>query len=237
MKINGWDTLEAHAKQHRVEYGNHSMKNESVWIAGSPAPVFLKNEIGFKQIAVTLILKESKMEAVSDTSTILARLLDPVEIELEGNGHKFFGILSKNSVKEIVANRWYNLVLTFDCYEYGDEMSLPFSGQTEITVENPGNILTPVTVEVTPQIGAASVVLTGLCRDAVTGEDLPVKISDLETGKTVIIDGETGLVTQDGKLKENVEFWGIPALLPGENKITVDSNRMDVTVRFRPRYM
>ena len=237
MKINGWDVSEANAKQHRVTVGNHSIKSDSEWIQGSPIAVFCKNELGFKELEIVLVLREGKKEADADISKILSHLLEPAEIVLNGYDHKFFGILKKSSKKEVVLERWYNLTLLFDCYEYADEISTLFSGQTKFTVTNDGNILTPVTIEITPQIGTALIVLTGICRDTSTGADLPIRINELKTGKSVIIDSETGLVTEDGEIKADVEFWNLPTLLPGKNQITVDSNRMDITLRFHPRFM
>lgn len=170
-------------------------------------------------------------------SQILSHLLEPTELTLDGFEHKFYGILKKHTHSENVMRRWHTLTLEMECYEFGEEISQAFSKEKEFTVENSGNILTPAVIEITPQVGAASITLTGICRDANTGEDLPVAISELETGKTVTLDGETGLITQDGELKTDIEIWGLPTLLPGENKITVDNEWMDIAVRFRPRFM
>lgn len=239
MKIDSWDIAQADARQWNVTPGFHGLKNDSEWVKGSPVPVFMRNEIGFKPLTVRILIKADggRQAILARAGEILSHLVEPADLELDGFPHKYRAVLTGHKHEETAMQRFHALTLEFDCYEYGEEVSLPFSGQTELVVDNPGNILTPVAVEVTPQIGMAFVVLTGLCRDAVTGADLPIRVGDVETGKTVTIDGETGLVTQGGELKESVEFWGLPALLPGGNRITVDSNRMDVTVRFRPRYM
>lgn len=239
MKIDGWDIAQADARQWNVTPGFHEMKNDSEWVRGSPVPVMMRNEIGFKPLTVRILIKADggRQAILAGASEILSHLVEPAELELDDFPHKYHAVFTGHKYEEAAINHFHALTLNFDCYEYGGEVSQEFSGQTELVVVNPGNILTPATVEVTPQTGMAFVVLTGLCRDAATGADLPVRIGDVETGKTVAIDGETGLVTQEGELKENAEFWGIPALLPGENRITVDSNRMDVKVRFRPRYM
>ena len=239
MKIDGWDITQADARQWNVTPGFHEMKNDSEWVRGSPDPVFMRNEIGFKPLTVRILIKADggRQAILARGSEILSHLVEPVDLELDGFPHRYHAVLTGHKYEETAMQHFHALTMNFDCYEYGEEVSQEFSGQTELVVVNPGNILTPVIVEVTPQIGMKFVVLTGLCRDTVTGADLPVRIGDVETGKTVTIDGETGLVTQEGELKENVEFWGIPALLSGENRIIVDSNRMDVAVRFRPRFM
>lgn len=239
MKIDSWDIVQADARQWNVTPGFHEMKNDSEWTRGSPVPVMMRNEIGFKPLSVRVLIKADggRQAILARASEILSHLVEPVDLELDGFPHKYHAVLTGHKYEETAKQHFHALTMDFDCFEYGDEVVQEFSGQTELAVTNPGNILTPVIVEVTPQIGMAFVVLTGLCRDPVTGADLPIRLGDVETSKTVTIDGETGLVTQDGELKENVEFWGIPTLLPGENRITVDSNRMDVKVRFRPRFM
>ncbi len=246
MKLNGWDILNADAKQWNVTPGFHSVKNSSEWNRGSP--VMLDGEMGFKTIVVTLLIKRDggRQALLSRCSEILSRLLIPVEIELDDFEHNFYGVMTKHSLTEnplnimpVKYNRASKLTLTFDGYEYAKTESVQtFSGSTAFTVNNGGNIVTPAIVEITPQVGAASIEVTGICQDHNTGEDLPVVIRELATGKTVTLDGVAGLFTQEGKLKSgDIDIWERPALLPGENKITVDNNRMDITVKFHPRFM
>lgn len=247
MKFNGWDVADADAEQWNVTPGFHSVKNDSEWSRGSPVPVMLDGEIGFKTIIVTLLIKRDggRQKILERCSEILSHMLVPGELELDDFEHNFYGVLTKHSLTEnplnvpfVKYNRASKLALTFDGYEYAKTESIQsFSGSTVFTVSNAGNIPTPAVIEITPQIGAASIVLTGICRDPDTGEDLPVTVRELTTGKTVVLDGTTGLFTQEGALKTDLEIWERPALLPGTNKITVNNNRMDITVRFHPRFM
>jgi hypothetical protein len=223
-----------------VTPGFHSVSNKSEWNRGSPIPVIFSNDTGFKKMTVVLLIKTDGGRAaiLERCSQILSRLLEPADMALDGFTHKFYGILSSYSHDEKVMKRWHTLTLVFDCYEYGAEAVSSFSGQMEMSVRNAGNILTPVIIEITPKTGAASITLTGVCRDPDTGEDLPVEIRELSTGQTVTLDGETGLITQDGEQKaKDVDIWTLPVLLPGDNLITVNNNRMDLKVRFRPRFM
>lgn len=245
MKINSWDISEASAHQLNVTPGFHSIKNDSDWVRGSPAPVLFANEIGFKNLKVSLLIKADRdRQAILDNcSLILSKLLEPVDLELDDFDHKICGVLTKHTLEEnplnvpfVKYNRASTLTLEFNCYEYSDEVTQSASGSTSITVTNPGNIITPAIIEITPQVGASSIELTGICRNPYTGEDIPVTIADLVTDSTVTLDGESGLFTEGGELKE-VEIWELPTLLPGENKITVNNSGMDITVRFRPRFM
>lgn len=238
MLIGTWDISKADARQWKVTPGFHAVSNDSEWVRGSPVPAMFKNNIGFKPLTVMLLIKADGRQNILDRcSRILSHLLEPVELTLDGFKHKFYGVLKKHSHSENVIRRWHTLSLEFEVYEFGSEVLQDFSGQTEMAVTNPGNIPTPAIIEITPQAGKASVTLTGICRDENTGADLLVVIRDLETGKKIILDGETGLITQDGILKTGVEIWGMPSLLPGENIITVDNEWMDIAVRFHPRFM
>lgn len=239
MLINGWDISEADARQWNVTPGFHSAQNDSEWGRGSPDPVLFKNDIGFKPLKVTVLVKRAggRQAILNRCSEILSRLLEPVDLELDWFDHKFYGILTKHSHDEKCMNHWHVLTLEFDGYEYDKEESVQsFSGTADFIVNNAGNILTPAIIEVTPQIGAAEIKLSGICHDRHTGEDLPVAIRDLTTGDKVVLDGESGLFTQNGELKD-VDIWGVPVLLPGDNRILVSNSRMDITVRFHPRFM
>ena len=49
---------------------------------------------------------------------------------------------------------------------------------------------------------------------------------------------ESGKITEDGVNKAaDVDIWSLPALLPGTNQITLDSTWVDLTVKYRPRFM
>ena len=246
MTIGGWDISNADATQWNVTPGFSSISNDSEWAAGSPTPVLFANTIGFKTMTVTLLVRgeRDRDEILQKCSQILAHLLKPAEFVLDGFTHKFYGILNKHTLEEnplsipiVNYNRAAKLKLELHCYEYGSKVTTSVSKKTEFTVNNAGNIITPVCVSVTPQAGAASTTITGLCRDANTGADLPITIKELETGKEVILDGNTGLFTQEGAIKTDLDIWGLPTLLPGKNTITVDNDWMDIELTFSPRYI
>lgn len=246
MTIGGWDVSNADATQWNVTPGFNSMSNDSEWVAGSPIPALFENTIGFKTMTVTLLVRgeRDRDEILQKCSDVISHLLEPVEFVLDGFAHKFYGILNKHSLEEnplsipvVNYNRVAKLKLELYCYEYGGKVTTSVSGKTEFTVRNAGNIITPVCVAITPQVGAASITLTGLCRDPHTGKDLPVTIKNLVTDKTVVLDGETGLFTQDGEVKADIEIWGLPTLLPEKNTITVDNGWMDITLTYYPRYI
>lgn len=83
-----------------------------------------------------------------------------------------------------------------------------------------------------------TLVITGLSRDPRTGEALEIAVRNTTPGKKIVIDGETGRITEDGQVKiEDVDIWALPELLPGENQITTNNNWLEVTVRYNPRFL
>lgn len=244
MKINGWDIANAGSYQLKSVIEPHSIANESEWARGSPVPVLLKNKIGFQTLKLILVVKGEGREGIrKNCSTILSRLAAPVQLLVDNRRYRFCGILKKHSINEITENRWHDLTLEFNGYEYDAKADgAPFeesaSGVKETVVTNPGNIISPAIVEITPQIGLAELTVSGISRDPDTGEDLPVTIRSLGTGKKIILDGESGLMTEDGELKAaDIDIWALPSLLPGSNTITLSSERADIKVKYYPRFM
>lgn len=240
MQINGKDISAHDAKQWRVKIGQTELENESEWVRGAPLPIFDKNARGFKELTVTLIVAGENREKIRNKiSDILAELLEPVELVLDGFIRRFKGILQKQEVTEFSdasRERFQALELVFDGYEYGTEVSA--SGQGEIEILNPGNVASPAVIELTPTIGEASITVSGICRDSESGEDLPVTVKNLTTGKKIVIDGITGLITEDGELKAgDVEIWALPSVKPGSNTVAISSEYVNVTVKVRPIYI
>lgn len=234
MKIGSIDIAMFEAKQQRVSIDHATINNNSEWAAGSTTPYFEKNRIGMKPISVELLVKGSgREEIMHHCSDILALLLDEVELTLDGYRNKFRAILKSHSRTETSMRRWHVLKLEFEGYEHGEEV--PASGTSSVMIHNPGNLVSPCQVEIVPRVGAASIVLSGICRDSYTGQDLPVTIKDLEAGRKVVLNGLSGLITQDGELKE-VDMWTLPCVAPGDTLITCNNDWMDMSVYVTPLY-
>lgn len=243
MKINGKDVAVHNAKQWNVTIGNASISSDSTWARGSPVPVLFKNIFGFKTLKIVLIVKGKNREDIcQNVSDLLAEMLDTVELELDGFTHHFKGYLTKSTHEETALQRWHKLTLELQTYEFGTvtEQQGKFSGipAVSMAVRNAGNIITPMRIEITPTAGIASLTISGACPDPETGEDQKIILKNLTTGKTVALDGETGLVTEGEKLKsQDVELWELPAAKPGNTTLTFSTGTLNVTVKMYPRYM
>ena len=251
MKINGWDISGAQAKQWNVIPGFSNIENESEWQRGSPLPFFVNGSIGWKTIQITfLVYGSGRNEILQNCSTLLSKMSESVILELDKFDHKFCGFLSKHDFTEnplgrlkVTSNRLSKLTVDFFCYEFaeqpdGSPFSESASGMLETVVTNPGNIRTPCMVEITPKVGIGQLTIAGINRNPDTGENLQAVIRNLTTNSVVILDGESGKITEDGANKAaDVDIWSLPALLPGTNQITLDSTWVDLTVKYRPRFM
>ena len=235
MKINNTDISAFSAKQFTFETGHNSLTNASEWAAGSAVPYFARNDIGFASYTLTLVVKgQNRQEIMRNCSDILALLTGPVDLTVDGFSHKYKVVLDGFSHTERAQRTYHLLTLEFHGYEYG--ATVTEEGETSITIVNPGNLVSPAIVTVTPQADITSVTLSGICRNSRTGEGIDVVIPDLEEGKPVILDGVSGLTTQDGDPK-NVTMWTLPTLLPGSNIVTCNNAFVTVTVECIPLYI
>lgn len=245
MKINGTELYEFgkgiyRVKQWRVTRGTRTLKNNTVWERGSPIPIFQTPTATLKTLTVVLMVHSFNRDAIENgMSDIMAALTGINELELDRHYHQFCGVLAKATMSELSEtsrNRFQELSLQFSGYEHGERESVTVSG-TSITIDNPGNMISPASIELTPSSAISSLTITGLCRDSETGTDLEVTVSNMTSGSTVTLDGIDGLITENGELKaDDVDMWALPTLLPGENTITF-STSLDAEITVLPIYM
>ena len=238
MRINGIDIAVYGARQQNVEMGYAEIANSSEWPEGRASPMMLPGTVGFKKIRVGIILKgDSRADIWSKGSQLLSQLIQPCVVSLDGFNNNFYVFLRNVSQAEQSIKRWHKATVELVGFEYGNQI-VQTGINTTFEVDNPGTILTPAIIEITPSIGIISAVISGIVRDAVTGEDKPIILQNLSKDKTVIIDGETGLITEDGVNKfADVELFDLPSLLPGKNEIITDNSNMTIVIKYKPRYI
>lgn len=228
MKINNWNITNAQAKQWNVTKGHHQINSPSEWDAGALLPVLVKNRIGFQTWTIVLLVYGSSREDIqNNTSLILSKMLGPVDIELDGFTRKFYGILTNHAVEESSKKRFHQLTLTLEGYEYSAQVTA--SGSSSIAVTNPGTLDSPCILTIAPTQAAGSITISGFAGGS-------VKVTDVTSGKNIVINGETGVITEDGVLKD-YNIWKLPAIKPGSSTLNVSSSFATITVAFKPRYM
>ena len=162
-----------------------------------------------------------------------------VEVELdEKPGYFYFGIATVSTTKEngVISN--FEISILADTFKYGSQISVPVgtAGSKEIEVQ--GDYETPCIIELVPSGAITKYTIKGAARDPVTGEAEDITIKNLSAGKTVVIDGEACLVTEDGLNKySDTEMWEFPTLLSGSNTLVFESSSVpcNVTIKYRPR--
>lgn len=237
MKIDGIDIAKYGAQQWNVYPSFCQISNNSEWLDGMSAPLMLNSTNGFKKMKVAVLIRGSTRQAIwKQASDLVACLLKPSIIQLDGFEHNYYMYLENAEEAETSMKRWHKATLELVGYEYGNEVSVTTAARN-LTITNEGNMETPAIIEITPPIGLASVTITGIVRDKITGEDKPVIIKELTMNKSVILDGETGLITEAGVNKfSKVELWDFPSLLPGSNHITLNQD-VTIKVTYKPRFM
>ena len=235
MKINGRDIREFGARQHRVVIGHQSVKFSNEWLPGDVLPWMGRCTRGFKSVTVTLVVKgRSRSAILKKRSELLGLLMEPVVLDLDKNTHHFCAVLKSHKETEVSMQRWHNMELEFECYEYGDDVTV--EGDSSLSVDNPGTAVSSCRVVITPGISSSEITLTGISMDPNTGADMPVKIPDVVKDKVIILDGIDGLITEDGALKL-VDMWAYPAMKPGTTEVTCDNRLMDIEITVRPMFV
>lgn len=238
MKINGTDSSLFQAKQLKYEIGHREINAQNEWPAGSEIPVMGVTRKGFKTVKVYMAVYGKGKEAVmQNRSNLIAAAADEVKLELDNYQNHFICILKSTDIKETMPRKYHEVTMKFEGYEQGEEISTPMNALTAMVLNVKGNDTTPCIVEITPTFALSSLSISGLSQ-SVYGTPENVTIKNLTPGKTVIIDGETGTVTQDGKNKfSEVDMWEFPFLHPGKNTISCTSDKCNITIKYKPRYM
>jgi hypothetical protein len=242
MKVNGEDIAAYGARQLTTEMAYGDITNQSEWVQGCRSPIMLGGTVGFKKIKVCVILKgDTRSEIWENGNRLIASLISPAVLQLDGFEHYFCAYLKNASQAERSIKKWHKATLELYGYEFGEEVTgkaQKTSGGRTLTVYNPGTAETPAVIELTPEIGKVSLTISGAVRDDATGDDVPITVTNLTKDATIILDGEAGLITEGGANKfQDVDMYDLPSLKPGQNTISHNQADVAMVVRFKPRYL
>ena len=151
-----------------------------------------------------------------------------VEIMLDGLEHTFHGTLKSFSAEESSRKRWHKLTLNLEGYETG--VAVTVSGTSSVTLSNPGTAETPIVITLTPAAGISAVTVS------IPRAGWTASLTNLGSGTPVVINGETGLITENGVLKE-AALTKLPAIKPGTSVLGCSSQMVGMSVTFKPRYL
>ena len=242
-KLNGKHTKTDYGlKLLAIEIGIPETLSEREQLPGRNAYVNTGNRgiFGQRPIKLTFKCSEDYYEWIERIEKVSADINGrEVEVELdEKPGYFYFGIATVSTTKEngVISN--FEISILADPFKYGSQISVSIgtAGSKEIEVQ--GNYETPCIIELVPSGAISKYTIKGAARDPVTGEAEDITIKSLSAGKTIVIDGEACLVTEDGLNKySDTEMWEFPTLLSGNNTLTFESSSVpcNVTVKYRPR--
>lgn len=225
MLINNKELTEYNAKLLNRQILPSEMSINSFWAEGNISP-FIDKKVNYKYKTLNLGI-EFKGDA-SEIELNKSRLIKDISIsdmEFEKLDNLYSGhVASISTGSKVLGFEVVNLsmlVVEFEKQEIIKTISTADAIVLNSTAE------TPVMMEIIPSTNMESANIVGL------GKDITIK--NLTSGQTIIIDGEKGLVTENGENKWlDYDGWGFPKLLPGTNEITTD---IPITIRYKPRWL
>lgn len=230
MQVNGIDISVFAAKQLKADIQPSSINITKEWLKKSLSPLFLSSDVSYKQINIEILFKgNSRDEILRSISNFTSKLINEVELKIDGYCSNYKATLSSLSTKKTKSKCFYTVELEFLGFEYGDLITETANRIGTKTINVTGNSETPAIIEITPS--------TNIIDITVTGAGDPFTIKNLTASQKVIINGEDGTVTENGVNKFcDFDGWGFPKLSPGANTLNFSQVNCDISIKYKPRW-
>lgn len=208
-----------------------SLEQVYSWNKNSLLPLDLGSKFTFNILDVQLYFKGINEEDLKAKVSSFINKAKKCTMQFDDNFY-YKGFMESTPVNENTLKRnTKKLTIRFLAYCFKAEVTETLNRITSKIINVPGNLETPVIIEITPSIALIDLTLNGLDED-------PIKIKNLVASKKIIMNGEDGIITVDGVNKySDTEMWQFPSLKPGANTITVDKSSVDITIKYKPRYI
>lgn len=232
MRINGIDVRKYGAKQLTVDIQPPKMAASYEMMAKSLLPTEYETDIPMGSMNMTIYFIESNRATLQRTMSSFMELFKyPCVIdEIKGFKGKYKAYLKDDTYNKTLKNQKAILKLDFDGYFFDEEKTAEFNGKTEGKLYAEGSRNTYCTIEITAksELSEYTVVLNGE----------KYIVDQLETGKTIVINGNTGKITMDGaNAFDHVDMWEFPRLHSGENMMEFSSAQANVKIRYVPMWL
>lgn len=227
MKINGIDTETYKATLLDRHIENAEIITNQEWADNWISPVIEGQNIKYVAVQCEFEINcKTDDEAEKNISNILA-LGKLGELEFEDLSTKYHGFIENKSDEKIIQGK-YILNITWKCaLGYESQITKTILNNNTITLSSTAE--TPVVLQIIPTEDIAELEILGF------GEDIILK--NLTEGIEVIIDGEKGLITEEGQNKfQDYNSWGFPKLFPGNNEISINGN-VEIIAKYSPRWL
>lgn len=233
MKINGENLARYRTTQLKVAFTPPQDGAGYEWPDGMLAPIDdpATQKCGSCEVEL-LIRGENRNEITRTASTLHGLCLPgPVELKLDGYKGTYKGYLVGFKPEKTITPKAYKVKATFEGWLQDTPVKLAYTDQTQATLHRVGSRPAACVLTITPRADVAALTMTGW-----GVHDLVVK--NLKSGHSVVIDGTTGLITQDGQNKApDVTLWALPAMDCKQRTITWDSADCDIAVEYTPLWL
>lgn len=234
MKINETDIKIFDAKQLTVTFKPPQTNVTVDMFEGALIPSESETYTPMSEIAIEILFRgnnrDDVMAHISDFNAMLQR---GVELTLDGYRRKFKGFLTSNEPEKTIAKGRYKSTFQFAGFWHSDNVTITCQEQYEMVFEAQGNRWTPCSVTITALEYIETMKINGFS-DEITIKTIP-------RGATVIIDGEGGFVTMDGKNKfKDTEMFEFPFLKTGDKKehhLVFSEKNAIVTIQYKPMWL
>lgn len=229
MLINGVDIMTYKATLLSKDIQTVEVEIYDDWLRNALNPLYMGKKEKYKQIKIQLLVEDITEENVLIDISNMVKQFEECILKFDDLDF-FYDCLMVNKNDERVRPGVYELNVEFKGYAYKATEISSFTGKTGM-INIDGNTEAPVIVSVTMPIDTISVTLMGLSED-------PITIKNLHKDVPVIIDGEAGVITENGVNKfGDCDMWEYPSLQPGTNTITTDNDNVKVQIQYKPRWV
>ncbi len=231
MKVNSIDIRKYNAKQLTVDLQPPSISVNYEWTTGALLPTEFETEVQMGHLKLQVYFRgKNRNSIIRSASEFMANFTKACNLDIDGYKGKFRGFMTKNDYDKKRVQSRYIVNLEFDGFLYDDDIEISFDGVTTGSLYMVGSRKTPCILEVYAKSALTNYKITGF------GDD--IIIETLAAGKTVVIDGKTGLVTVNGKNAFGmVDMWKFPELAAGETSLTFSNAKAKVTIRYTPMWI
>lgn len=233
MKINGEDIGRYKAKQLTVEFEPPQDGSGYEWPEGMLMPIESQTVQKCGKCTVVLLLRgENRNEITRNSSTLHGLCLPgPVELTLDGYKGTYTGFLKEFKPEKTITPKSYKVQAVFSGWMKDTPVKLEYIGQTQATLHRVGSRPTACVLTIKPQTNIEKLTMKGWGNHDVT-------VENMTAGHAIVIDGKTGLITQDGENKaQDVTLWALPAMDETQKTITWDNESCDIVVEYTPLWL
>lgn len=208
-----------------------SLEQVYSWNRNSIIPIHLDRKFTFNILEIKLYFKGVNEDDLKSKISAFINKAKECTIQFDDSFY-YKGFLEGTPLSEnTLKKETKKLTIRFLAYRFKAEVTEIMNRITSKTINVAGNLETPVIVEVTPSIDLIDLTINGLDEESIV-------LKNLKANKKIIVNGEDGTVLQEGVNKySDTEMWSFPSLKPGVNTITVDKSSVDITIKYKPRYI